>query len=62
MQKSQSTPFFAHLLDGALPAVKSGVKAGTGAEYTYTVTGPNTAVVTDVIYNPTPWPPQDEES
>jgi hypothetical protein len=56
------TPFFTRLLDGALPTVKSGVKAGTGAEFTYTPTGPNTAVLTDVIYNPTPWPPADGDS
>jgi len=56
-KKDSSVPFFAHLLDGALPTVKSGVKAGTGAEFTYTPTGPNTAVLTDVIYTPTPWPP-----
>jgi len=56
-QTDTSVPFFTHLLDGALPKVKSGVKAGTGAEYTYTPTGPNSAVLTDVIYYPTPWPP-----
>ena len=61
-QTESSVPFFAHLLDGALPKVKSGVKAGTGAEYTYTPTGPNTAVLTDVIYYPTYPPPGGEDS
>lgn len=54
MEKQTNVPFFANLLD--LPAVKSGVKAGTGAEFTYTANG-NTAVLTDINYTPTPYPP-----
>ncbi len=61
-RKESNVPFFAHLLEGALPRVKSGVKAGTGAEFTYTPTGPNSAVVTDVTYTPSWPPPGDEES
>lgn len=59
-----ATPLFARFAEGQdFPNVRTGVKAGTGAEYTYTLVAPNRAVVTDVIYgDPTIPPPGGEES
>ncbi|MCG8403720.1 MAG: hypothetical protein MI923_00850 [Phycisphaerales bacterium] len=58
LKKSQDAPFFTRFLEGReFPNVKTGIKAGTGCEFTYTPNGPNSAVLSDVICTPQPYPP-----
>jgi hypothetical protein len=58
-----SQPLFTRFLSGQeFPRVKTGIKAGTGAEFTYTLVAPNRAVVTDVIYGDPTIPPGGESS
>ncbi len=57
MTEKNDVPLFAHLLqDQAPPKVKTGLKAGTGCDFTYTASG-NVGVLTDINCTPQPWPP-----
>lgn len=57
--EQQQAPFFTRFLEGQkFPRVQTGLRGGTGAEFTYIPSGPNSAILGDIEY-PDPLPPED---